>query len=185
MIGLIILILVIALIVWVIAAYNGLVALRTHVDESWSQIDVQLQRRNDLIPNLVNTVKGYSKFESSTLEKVTALRSDLQNIPDDADVNKIMKKSDQLSNCLRSIFAVSENYPDLKASSEYSKLMEELQNTENKIAYSRQLYNSTVANYDQTILQFPKNIIANIFKFTKRDYLKTDDKAKEVPKVEF
>lgn len=185
MIGLIILILVIALIVWVIAAYNGLVALRTHVDESWSQIDVQLQRRNDLIPNLVNTVKGYSKFESSTLEKVTALRSDLQNIPDDADVNKIMKKSDQLSNCLRSIFAVSENYPDLKASSEYSKLMEELQNTENKIAYSRQLYNSTVANYDQTILQFPKNIIANIFKFTKRDYLKTDEKAKEVPKVEF
>lgn len=185
MIGLIILILVIALIVWVIAAYNGLVALRTHVDESWSQIDVQLQRRNDLIPNLVNTVKGYSKFESSTLEKVTALRSDLQNIPDDADVNKIMKKSDQLSNCLRSIFAVSENYPDLKASSEYSKLMEELQNTENKIAYSRQLYNSTVANYDQTILQFPKNIIAKIFKFTKRDYLKTDDKAKEVPKVEF
>lgn len=185
MIGLIILILVIALIVWVIAAYNGLVALRTHVDESWSQIDVQLQRRNDLIPNLVNTVKGYSKFESSTLEKVTALRSDLQNIPDDADVNKIMKKSDQLSNCLRSIFAVSENYPDLKASSEYSKLMEELQNTENKIAYSRQLYNSTVANYDQAILQFPKNIIANIFKFTKRDYLKTDDKAKEVPKVEF
>lgn len=185
MIGLIILILVIALIVWVIAAYNGLVALRTHVDESWSQIDVQLQRRNDLIPNLVNTVKGYSKFESSTLKKVTALRSDLQNIPDDADVNKIMKKSDQLSNCLRSIFAVSENYPDLKASSEYSKLMEELQNTENKIAYSRQLYNSTVANYDQTILQFPKNIIANIFKFTKRDYLKTDDKAKEVPKVEF
>lgn len=185
MIGLIILILVIALIVWVIAAYNGLVALRTHVDESWSQIDVQLQRRNDLIPNLVNTVKGYSKFESSTLEKVTALRSDLQNIPDDADVNKIMKKSDQLSNCLRSIFAVSENYPDLKASSEYSKLMEELQNTENKIAYSRQLYNSTVANYDQAILQFPKNIIANIFKFTKREYLKTDDKAKEVPKVEF
>ena len=185
MIGLIILILVIALIVWVIAAYNGLVALRTHVDESWSQIDVQLQRRNDLIPNLVNTVKGYSKFEASTLEKVTALRSDLQNIPDDADVNKIMKKSDQLSNCLRSIFAVSENYPDLKASSEYSKLMEELQNTENKIAYSRQLYNSTVANYDQAILQFPKNIIANIFKFTKRDYLKTDDKAKEVPKVEF
>lgn len=185
MIGLVILILVIALIVWVIAAYNGLVALRTHVDESWSQIDVQLQRRNDLIPNLVNTVKGYSKFESSTLEKVTALRSDLQNIPDDADVNKIMKKSDQLSNCLRSIFAVSENYPDLKASSEYSKLMEELQNTENKIAYSRQLYNSTVANYDQSILQFPKNIIANIFKFTKRDYLKTDDKAKEVPKVEF
>lgn len=185
MIGLIILILVIALIVWVIAAYNGLVALRTHVDESWSQIDVQLQRRNDLIPNLVNTVKGYSKFESSTLEKVTALRSDLQNIPDDADVNKIMKKSDQLSNCLRSIFAVSENYPDLKASSEYSKLMEELQNTENKIAYSRQLYNSTVANYDQSILQFPKNIIAKMFKFTKRDYLKTDDKAKEVPKVEF
>lgn len=185
MIGLIILILVIALIVWVIAAYNGLVALRTHVDESWSQIDVQLQRRNDLIPNLVNTVKGYSKFESSTLEKVTALRSDLQNIPDDADVNKIMKKSDQLSNCLRSIFAVSENYPDLKASSEYSKLMEELQNTENKIAYSRQLYNSTVANYDQSILQFPKNIIAKMFNFTKRDYLKTDDKAKEVPKVEF
>lgn len=182
---LILLVILIVLVVWGIVCYNSLVSLRTHVDESWSQIDVQLQRRNDLIPNLVNTVKGYSKFEASTLEKVTGLRSQLTNIPDDVDVNKIMDKSNQLSNCLRSIFAVSENYPDLKANTTYQKLMEELQNTENKIAYARQLYNSTVASFDQRIQQFPTTIIAGMFHFEKRDYLKVDEKVKEVPKVEF
>lgn len=181
----IIIILAICIGIWLMNTYNSLVALRTHVDEAWSQIDVQLQRRNDLIPNLVNTVKGYSKFESSTLEKVTALRSQLQNIPEDANLNKIMAKSNELSNCLRSIFAVSENYPKLQASSEYTNLMEELKNTENKIAYARQLYNSTVANYNQTILSFPQKLVANVYHFTKKNYLKTDEKAKQVPKVEF
>lgn len=185
---LIVLIILIVLVIWGIAIYNGLVADRTHVDESWHQIDVQLQRRNDLIPNLLNTVKGYSKFESSTLEKVTKLRTSLMNISADGenvDMQKLMEKSNELSNCLKSIFAVSEAYPDLKASQEYQQLMEELSNTENKIAYSRQLYNSTVANYDQTIQQFPKNIVAKMFKFTAREYLQVDESVKKVPEVKF
>ena len=180
-----IILLIVGIIVWWISTYNGFVGLRTHIDEAWSQIDVQLQRRNDLIPNLVETVKGYAKFESSTLEKVTALRSELTNIPDDADVNKVMKKSNELTNTLRSIFAVSENYPDLKASGQYQALMEELQNTENKIAYSRQLYNSTVANYDQKLQSFPDSVVGKCGHFVKCDYLKTDEKAKQVPKVQF
>ena len=185
MVSLIIVILLVCLIIWGIVVYNKLVALRTHVDESWSQIDVQLQRRNDLIPNLLNTVKGYSKFEQSTLEKVTELRSAIMQAPKDSDPVKLMAKSDALSNCLKSIFAVSENYPDLKASAEYQKLMEELSNTENKIAYARQLYNTTVANFNQTIQQFPSNIVAKFGGFSKREYLKVDEKVKEVPKVEF
>lgn len=186
MTGLIVLIVIIALLAWwLVSMYNGLVAMRTHVDEAWSQIDVQLQRRNDLIPNLLNTVKGYSKFESSTLEKVTQLRSSLMNLSADSDMQKVMKDSNELSNCLKSIFAVAEAYPDLKASTEYTNLMEELTNTENKIAYARQLYNSTVANYDQSLLQFPKNLVAKWFHFTKREYLKADEEAHKVPKVEF
>lgn len=181
----ILLIIVIAILVWWVTCYNSFVALRTHIDESWSQIDVQLQRRNDLIPNLVNTVSGYSKFESETLQKITALRSELTNIPDDVNVNDVMKKSNELTNCLRSVFAVSENYPDLKASVTYQQLMEELQNTENKIAYARQLYNSTVANYNQKLQSFPDSIVGKSGHFEKRDYLKIDEKAKQVPKVEF
>ena len=179
------LIVVAIIVVALIMMYNKLVQMRTHVDESWSQIDVQLQRRNDLIPNLLNTVKGYSKFEQDTLTKVTELRSSIMNAPQDADPAKVMKKSDELSNCLKSIFAVGEAYPDLKASAEYQQLMEELTNTENKIAYSRQLYNSTVANYNMSLQSFPVNLVAGMFHFTKREYLKTDDAAKKVPEVKF
>lgn len=179
------LLLFVLLIIEIVICYNKLVRLRTNVDESWSQIDVQLQRRNDLIPNLVNIVKGYLKFEQDTLTKVTQLRSAIMQAPKDVNPAQVMQKSDALSQCLKSIFAVSEAYPDLKASSEYQKLMEELSNTENKISYSRQLYNSTVANFNQTIQQFPTNIIATMGKFTKCEYLKTDEKAKVVPKVEF
>ena len=160
MVATIIIIVVIVLLVALYAGqYNGLVQLRTHAQESWSQIDVQLQRRNDLIPNLVSTVKGYSKYEASTLEKVTQLRSQLENVPDDDRAQK-MAVSNELTGTLRSLFAVSENYPDLNASTQYQSLMEELSNTENKIAYSRQLYNSTVANLDAKIQSFPSNIVA-------------------------
>lgn len=179
------LIVVAVIVIALIMMYNKLVQMRTHVDESWSQIDVQLQRRNDLIPNLINTVKGYSKFEQETLAKVTSLRTAIMDAPQDADPAKVMKKSDELSNCLKSIFAVSEAYPDLKASAEYQQLMEELTNTENKIAYSRQLYNSTVANYNMSLQSFPVNLVAGMFHFTKREYLKTDDAAKKVPEVKF
>lgn len=179
----VILVLVVIIGIYVVM-YNGLVQLRVHVQESWSQIDVQLQRRNDLIPNLVSTVKGYSKFEASTLAKVTELRTALNNVPDD-DHAKKMEVSNQLTGTLRTLFAVSENYPDLKASAEYQQLMEELSNTENKIAYSRQLYNSTVAALNVKIQSFPSNIVAKLHHFTQIDYLQVPESAKAAPKVSF
>lgn len=182
---LIIVIVVIAIIIGIyIVLYNSLVQLRVHAQESWSQIDVQLQRRNDLIPNLVSTVKGYSKYEASTLEKVTQLRTELAGVPDD-DHAKKMEVSNELSGTLKSLFAVSENYPDLKASTEYQQLMEELSNTENKIAYSRQLYNSTVAALDAKIQSFPSNIITKIHHFTAMEYLQVPAEAQNVPHVSF
>lgn len=179
----VILVLVVIIGIYVVM-YNGLVQLRVHAQESWSQIDVQLQRRNDLIPNLVSTVKGYSKFEASTLAKVTELRTALNNVPDD-DHAKKMEVSNQLTGTLRTLFAVSENYPDLKASAEYQQLMEELSNTENKIAYSRQLYNSTVAALNAKIQSFPSNIVAKLHHFTQIDYLQVPESTKAAPKVSF
>ncbi len=183
--ALIIAILVVVIIIGIyIVMYNGLIQLRVHAQESWSQIDVQLQRRNDLIPNLVSTVKGYSKYEASTLEKVTQLRTALNNVPD-SDHAKKMAVSNELTGTLRTLFAVSENYPDLKASTEYQQLMEELSNTENKIAYSRQLYNSTVAALDAKIQTFPSNLVAKIHHITAMDYLQVPADAKDVPHVSF
>lgn len=185
MIATIVVIVIIVLLVAIyVGLYNSLVQLRTHAQEAWSQIDVQLQRRNDLIPNLVSTVKGYSKYEASTLEKVTQLRSQLESIPDDQRAEK-MAVSNQLTGTLRSLFAVAENYPDLKASAQYQSLMEELSNTENKIAYSRQLYNSTVANLDAKIQSFPSNIVAKIHHFKQMEYLQVPAESKAVPKVSF
>ncbi len=180
----IIIVILILLVVAYVMLYNGLVNLRTHAQEAWSQIDVQLQRRNDLIPNLLETVKGYSKYEASTLEKVTSLRTQLATLPADARQEK-MDLSNQLTQALGSVYAVAENYPDLKASTEYTKLMEELSNTENKIAYSRQLYNSTVATFDARIQTFPANIVANIHHFTAMEYLQVPESVKEAPKVKF
>ena len=165
-----------------IGMYNSLVQLRTHGQEAWSQIDVQLQRRNDLIPNLVNTVKGYSKYEAGTLQKVTELRTAIMNTDDRAEK---MKESNELTDALKSLFAVSENYPDLKASQEYQQLMEELTNTENKISYARQLYNSVAASLNAKIQTFPANIVANIHHFEAMDYLKVPEEAKQAPKVSF
>ena len=179
----VILVLVVIIGIYVVM-YNGLVQLRGHAQETWRQIDGQLQRRNDLIPNLVSTVKGYSKFEASTLAKVTELRTALNNVPDD-DHAKKMEVSNQLTGTLRTLFAVSENYPDLKASAEYQQLMEELSNTENKIAYSRQLYNSTVAALNAKIQSFPSNIVAKLHHFTQMDYLQVPESAKAAPKVSF
>lgn len=180
----ILIIVIVLLVIWYVAIYNGLINMRTHAQESWSQIDVQLQRRNDLIPNLVNTVKGYSKYEASTLQKVVSLRQQMVDLPAEAHQQK-MALSDKLTGALNSLYAVAENYPDLKASTEFSQLMEELTNTENKIAYSRQLYNSTVANFDARIQTFPANIVAGIHHFTKMDYLQVPEEAKQAPKVNF
>lgn len=181
---LIVLLVVVGLSGGYVMLYNRLVNLRTHAQESWSQIDVQLQRRNDLIPNLLATVKGYAKYEAATLTKVTELRGKLTSLPADARQEK-MAVSNQLTSALGSIMAVAENYPDLKASDEYGRLMEELSNTENKIAYSRQLYNSTVATFDAAIQTFPTNLVARAHHFAALDYLKVPEGAKEAPKVSF
>lgn len=183
-IGIIIAVIVVLLIIAYISIYNGLIKVRTYVQESWSQIDVQLKRRNDLIPNLIETVKGYSHYEQSTLQKVTELRNQLINVPS-GDHEQAMAVSDQLSNSLKSIFAVGEAYPDLKADQEYSRLMEELSNTENKIAYSRQLYNSSVASLNMKLQSFPSNIVGSIHHFSQADYLQVPEEEKAAPKVSF
>ena len=175
---------ILAIIVLIVAIYNGLQRAKVYTEESWSQIDVQLKRRNDLIPNLVETVKGYAKHESETLEKVVQLRNQLTEIPA-GDHEETLKVSNQITDSLKTIFALSENYPDLKANQNFLSLQEELTNTENKIAYSRQLYNSSAAQYDQKLLTFPSNIVAKIHHFTKVDYLETPKEEKEAPKVKF
>lgn len=167
-----------------ISMYNGLQKAKVNTEESWSQIDVQLKRRNDLIPNLVETTKGYAKHEKETLAQVINLRNQLTELPADAHAQK-MEVSNQLTDTLKSIFALAEAYPDLKANQEFTKLMEELTNTENKIAYSRQLFNSSAANFNQRLLTFPSNIVAKIHHFTKVDYLEVPTEEKEAPKVSF
>jgi len=184
MVAIILIVIVALLVVWYISYYNGLIRTRTHVQESWSQIDVQLKRRNDLIPNLVSTTKGYANYEQSTLKKVVELRNQLTAIPAD-DHQQTMEVSNQLSTTLRSLFALSENYPDLKANTQFTQLMEELTNTENKIAYSRQLYNSSVANLTMKIQSFPSNIVAKIHHFQESDYLQVPEEEKVAPKVNF
>ena len=183
------LIIVIALIVIVVAVYismyNGLQRAKVNTDESWSQIDVQLKRRNDLIPNLVETTKGYAKHERETLSKVVEFRNQMVALPADVDPQKKMELSNQLTDSLKSIFALAENYPDLKASQNFTQLQEELTNTENKIAYSRQLFNSSAAVYNQKLLTFPSNVVAKMHHFTKVNYLEIPAEEKEAPKVFF
>ena len=181
--GWIILAIVVILIIAIISMYNGLVSSRVKVDNAWSQIDVQLQRRFDLIPNFVETVKGYAAHESETFEKITSLRTSWAN------ANTVAEKADldnQLSGALKTIMAVSENYPDLKANQNFSELSEELRNTENKISFSRQFYNDTVTMYNQKLQIFPSNIIANMFNFTPRELFTVDNaEARKNVKVDF
>ena len=183
------LIIVIALIVIVVAVYismyNGLQRAKVNTDESWSQIDVQLKRRNDLIPNLVETTKGYAKHERETLSKVVELRNQMVALPADVDPQKKMELSNQLTDSLKSIFALAENYPDLKASQNFTQLQEELTNTENKIAYSRQLFNSSAALFNKKLVTFPSNLVAKMSHLSKIDYLQAPTAAKEVPTVHF
>lgn len=180
----IILIIIVLIVAIYITTYNGLQRSRVYVDEAWSQIDVQLKRRNDLIPNLVETTKGYAQHEKSTFENIVKLRDELTQVPQ-GNHEEAMELSNQLTDSLKSIFALAEAYPDLKANQNFLKLQEELTNTENKIAYSRQLYNSSVATYDQKLLTFPSNLIAKIHSFTKVNYLETPAEEKNVPKVKF
>ena len=151
---------IVVLAVIIIAMYNGLVTSRQKVKNAWSQIDVQLQRRFDLIPNFVETVKGYMQHEKDTLTKVTELRTSWANA---TTVDEKAELNNQLSGALKTIMAVSENYPDLKANQNFMELQEELRNTENKISFSRQFYNDTVTMYNTKLEVFPSNIIANMF----------------------
>ncbi|QBO36707.1 LemA family protein [Periweissella cryptocerci] len=180
----IILIIVVVIALAWISIYNGLVKSRMHTKEAWSQIDVQLKRRNDLIPNLVETVKGYANFEQGTLEKVVGLRNQIAQAPA-GNQNETMKLSDQMTSSIKGIFAVAESYPDLKANEQYKQLMEELTNTENKIAYSRQLFNTTTASYNAKLQTFPTNVLAGIHHFEPSEFLETPAEEKAVPKVSF
>jgi len=153
---------------YVFYLYNKLVSLLERSKNAISQIDVQLKRRADLIPNLVDTVKGYMKYERETLEKITSLRASIVS----GSINERLASDKKLEGMLKTIFAVSEKYPELKASSNFLQLQEELVTTENRIAYARQAYNDVVYIYNSTIKMFPNNIIASILNFKELDYLK-------------
>jgi LemA protein len=174
--------LVLVVLAAVIGIYNRLVVLRNRVDNAWSQIDVQLKRRYDLIPNLVETVKGYAAHESGTFEKVTQARNMAMNA---TGVKAQSEAENMLSGTLKSLFAVAEAYPDLKANQNFMQLQEELSGTESKIAYARQFYNDSVMSYNTSLQTFPNNVLAGMFGFTQREYFEIEVAAKEAPKVSF
>lgn len=169
-------------VVWVIAKYNQLVSLRNRIENAWSQIDVQLKRRYDLIPNLMETVKGYATHEKEVFEKVTLARSAMTNA---SGIQEQGAAQNQITGALKSLFAVAEAYPELKANQNFNLLQEELSGTESKIAYSRQFYNDTVMAYNTLTQSFPANVIANSFGFGEREYFPMDDAARENIKVQF
>ena len=181
--GWIILAIVVVLILFIIKLYNDLVGLREKVKNAWSQIDVQLQRRFDLIPNLIETVKGYMEHENEVLTKVADLRSSWAN----AETVKEKSQLDtELTGALKTIMAVSENYPDLKASQNFSQLQEELQNTENKISFSRQFYNDITTKYNIKLEVIPSNIIASLFHFKPEELFEAEsEEARKNVKVDF
>ncbi|MDT8394140.1 MAG: LemA family protein [Bacteroidales bacterium] len=179
----VILAIIVILVIWLIGIYNALVRLRNQVKNAWSQIDVQLKRRHDLIPNLIETVKGYMKHERETLENITAYRSQAMN----ADtVAEKAKAEGLLGGALDRLQIAVEAYPDLKANQNFLSLQEELTSTENKISYARQSYNDQVLFYNNKIQMFPSNIVAGMFNFTEKEFFELEDPAeKAVPKVEF
>lgn len=155
--------------IWIIATYNGFITLKNRAEEAWADIDVQLKRRYDLIPNLVNTVKGYAAHESGTFEKVVAARAQAMQAEGTGDTKQIAAAENMLAGTLKSLFALSENYPDLKANTNFLELQRELSDTENKIQSARRFYNTNVRDYNIKRESFPANIIANMFSFAKKD----------------
>ena len=178
----ILIVLIIIILVAIVGIYNGLVTARNKVKNAWAQIDVQLNRRADLIPNLVETVKGYAGHEKTVFEDVTAARAGLMNAN---GVKEISEANNQLSSTLKTLFAVAENYPELKANENFKELQAQLAQTEDKIAYSRQFYNDTVLMYNNKCQTFPSNIFANLFGFNEADFFEAAGEARSVPKVEF
>jgi LemA protein len=167
---------------YVIVTYNGLVKLRNRIQNAWAQIDVQLRRRYDLIPNLVETVKGYAKHEKGTLEAVTQARANAINAQGPADQ---ARAENMISGALKSLFAVSEAYPDLKANQNFLSLQEELSGTEGRISYARQYYNDAVLRMNTKIQSFPSNILANMFGFKEHEYFEADDTSRGPVSVQF
>ena len=174
--------LIAVVVIWAVATYNRLVGLKNQVDNAWAQIDVQLKRRYDLIPNLVETVKGYAAHEKEVFENVAAARSAMMQAQ---SVEEQAQAQNQITQALKSLFAVAEAYPELKANENFVALQQELSATEDSIAQSRQIYNDVVAGFNTLIQSFPSSIIASSFGFTKRDYFPMEDSAREAPKVSF
>lgn len=183
MVGLIIAIVVVVLIaMWVISIYNTLVRLRNAAREQWAQIDVLLKRRTDLIPNVVETVKGYASHEKETLDAVITARSKAVSASTPADE---IAAQGELTQALGRLFALSEAYPELKANTNFMQLQDELKNTEDKIAYARQFYNDAALNYKNKVEMFPSSIVAGIFGFKPEPFFNVSEAEKEVPKVQF
>jgi LemA protein len=177
-----ILVLLAVVAIWLIATYNGLVTLKNRTDEAWADIDVQLKRRYDLIPNMVETVKGYASHESGTLEKVIQARNSAMS------AQGVAAKSDaenQLSQSLKSIFALSESYPDLKANQNFLDLQRQLADTEDKIQAARRFYNGNVRDFNTKLQVFPTNMIGNALGFTKRDFFEISEGERATPQVKF
>ncbi len=166
---------IVVVVVFLIYIYNSLIRLRVRVKNAFSQIDVQLKRRYDLIPNLVKAVKGYMKHEKGVLTEVTKARASLMK----GSMGSRAKASNQITEALKSIFAVAEGYPDLKASENFKQLQEELSGTESKIAYARQFYNDSVMQFNEAIQVFPKNFFAKIFGFHKEEFFKAEGKERK------
>ncbi|GBE56058.1 lemA family protein [archaeon BMS3Bbin16] len=182
MFGFLLLLSILVVAILVVGVYNSLIRLRNRVENAWAQIEVQLKRRNDLIPNLVETVKGYAKHEKGLFENVTKARSAVMSA---GGVSEKAEASNFLSSTLKSLFAVAENYPELKANQNFIGLQNELSKTEDKIAYARQFYNDITTRYNIRIQTVPSNIVAALFKFNKKDLFEAPESERSVPKVEF
>ncbi|WP_278871098.1 LemA family protein [Leyella stercorea] len=190
--GLIITIVVIALVaIWGISSYNGLVSMDENVSNSWANVETQYQRRSDLIPNLVNTVKGYAKHESETLESVMAARSQATQVKIDPSnctpqqLAAYQKAQGDVTTALGKLLAITENYPDLKANQNFLELQSQLEGTENRINVARKDFNDTAKKYNTSLRRFPRNIVASMFGFEKRAYFEAEAGAEKTPKVEF
>ena len=177
-----VLIIIAVIVAWIIVTYNNLVQSRNKVRNSFAQVDTQLQRRFDLIPNLVETVKGYALHENNVLEKITSARSGYMNAQ---TAGEKMEADNQLTSTLKTLFAVAENYPELKANTNFLHLQDELRATEDKVAFSRQFFNDSVTMYNNSLQLFPSNIIAKLFGFQEEGLFKTEDAARVAPKVQF
>lgn len=190
--GLIITVVVIALVaIWGISSYNGLVSMDENVSNQWANVETQYQRRSDLIPNLVNTVKGYAKHESQTLEAVMAARSQATQVKIDPSnctpqqLAAYQKAQGDVTTALGKLLAITENYPDLKANQNFLELQSQLEGTENRINVARKDFNDTAKKYNTSLRRFPRNIIASMFGFEKRNYFEAEAGVEKAPKVEF